>query len=233
MHDPNYQLLVSAARLLELVLDELVFVGGCITGLMITDEGAAGVRATIDVDAIAEITSYAEYDTFSERLRAVGFREDTDEDAPLCRWKHGEITLDVMPLDEKILGFSNRWYGAAMQVADRFPLEPSLQIRVVTPPYFVATKLEAFKGRGRGDYFSSHDLEDLISVVDGRPALLDEIRRAPEDLKAYIAAEMKTLVQDSRFIDALPGHLLPDAISQARVGILLQRLEDLSVNLKR
>jgi hypothetical protein len=85
MHDANYQLLVSAARLLKPLLEELVFVGGCATGLMITDEAAPSVRPTIDVDAIAEITSYVEYVNFSERLRVLGFSEDTEEGAPLCR----------------------------------------------------------------------------------------------------------------------------------------------------
>jgi hypothetical protein len=51
---------------------------------------------------------------FGERLRALGFLEDTSEGAPLCRWVHSGTILDVMPLDEKILGFSNRWYRAAM-----------------------------------------------------------------------------------------------------------------------
>jgi len=161
MDDTNYQLLVSAARLLKPLLDELVFIGGCATGLMITDEAAPSVRPTIDVDAIAEITSYVEYVNFSERLRALGFSEDTEEGAPLCRWKHGEVRLDLMPLDAKILGFSNRWYMAAMQAADPFMLAPTIQIRIVTPPCFVATKLEAFNGRGEGDYFNSRDLEDL------------------------------------------------------------------------
>ena len=133
-----------------------------------------------------------------------------------------------MPLDAKILGFSNRWYMAAMQAADPFMLAPSIQIRIVTPPYFVATKLEAFKGRGEGDYFNSRDLEDIISIVDGRPTLVDELRTAPEDLKAHVAAEIKKLLQDQRFIDALPGYVLPDAISQERIGVLWRRLEDLS-----
>ena len=68
MADPNLRLLKQAAKLLIPVLDELVFVGGCTTGLFITDEGAGDVRPTIDVDAITEITSYADYASFSERL---------------------------------------------------------------------------------------------------------------------------------------------------------------------
>jgi predicted nucleotidyltransferase len=158
MLDANYHLLLAAARLLEPLLDDLVFVGGCATGLMITDEAAPGVRPTVDVDAIAEITSYAEYVNFADRLRAIGFSEDTSEGSPVCRWQHGEVKLDVMPLDEKILGFSNRWYKSAMQASNHVSLESALEIRVVTAPYFLATKLEAFKGRGGGDYFASRDL---------------------------------------------------------------------------
>jgi len=55
--------------------------------------------------------------------------------------------------------------------------------------YFCATKLEAFAGRGKHDYQSSHDLEDLMAVVDGRPKLAGDIRSGPEDVRAYIATE--------------------------------------------
>ena len=73
-------------------------------------------------------------------------------------WVHRRTILDVMPLDEKILGLSNRWYKTAMKSSVRQKLSTSLEIRVVTAPLFIATKLEAFKGRGRGDFFGSHDL---------------------------------------------------------------------------
>jgi hypothetical protein len=182
----------------------------------------------MDVDAIAEITSYAENVRFGERLRDVGFTEDTSDGAPLCRWRQDEVILDVMPLDERILGFSNRWYREAMCAAKVLPLEPSLEIRVITAPFFVATKLEAFKGRGRGDYLASHDLEDVLSVIDGRSELVKEARSAPEDLRAYLALEFSSLLRDRNFIDALPGHLPPDGASQARIPILHERLQALT-----
>jgi hypothetical protein len=53
-----------------------------------TDEGASAPRITIDVDAIAEIISYAEYAKFGDRLRVLGFTEGASEGAPLCRWVH-------------------------------------------------------------------------------------------------------------------------------------------------
>lgn len=83
----NLDLPIEAARLLKPLLGELVFVGGCTTARLITDKGAADVRPTYDVDAIAEISSYAAYAKFSERLRECGFTEDTGKETPICRWQ--------------------------------------------------------------------------------------------------------------------------------------------------
>ena len=228
MANQNLELLKVAAKLLEPVLDELVFVGGCATGLLVSDEAAAEIRPTFDVDAIAEITSYVEYTTFGGRLHELGFTEDASEGGPICRWRHGEIKLDLMPLDEKILGFSNRWYKPAMDSAQEYQIERDMSIRVVTAPYFCATKLEAFRGRGKGDYLSSHDLEDLIAVVDGRPELLDELQSAPEDVRSFIAGAIGQMLKFRQFIDALPGYLLSDSASQARIKQLLARLTQIS-----
>ena len=76
MADPNIQLLVNATRQLLPLLDEMVFVGGSVTGLLITDKGASDVRPTDDVDAITEITTYSDYVALSSRLRDLGFSED-------------------------------------------------------------------------------------------------------------------------------------------------------------
>jgi hypothetical protein len=215
MSKHNLELLVEAARLLKPLLGELVFVGGSTTALLITDKAAAEVRPTYDVDAIAEISSYAAYAYFSERLRQCGFTEDASEGAPICRWRQKKTILDVMPLDEKILGFSNRWYRPALDSALVYELGPDLRVRVVTAVYFCSTKLEAFAGRGKHDYQSSHDLEDLMAVVDGRVELVEEIRAGPEDVRAYIAAKIRKLFATREFLDALPGYLLPDQASQA------------------
>lgn len=228
MPSRNLQLLSDAARLLKPMLEDLVFVGGCVTGLLITDKASAEVRPTYDVDAIAEITSYAEYAVFCERLRKLGFEEDGSEGAPICRWKQAGTVLDVMPLDEKILGFSNRWYKPAMDFAQAHHLEPDLRMRLVTAVYFCATKLEAFRSRGNGDFQSSHDLEDLIAVVDGRSELVNEVRSASPDVRAYIGSEVKEMLDTQTFMDSLPGYLLPDSASQARITLLMQRLQEIA-----
>ena len=158
MADPNRALFESIVRLLAPVLDELVFVGGCTTGLFITDPAAGGIRPTKDVDAIVDVTPYAKYAALSERLRRLGLAEDASPGAPLCRWRRDDLIVDVMPIDERVLGFSNRWYPLAIETAQTFDIAGH-DVRVVTPVLFVATKLEAFHGRGGGDVIASHDLE--------------------------------------------------------------------------
>jgi hypothetical protein len=144
MSKHKLELLTEAAQLLKPLLGDLVFVGGSTTALLVTDKAAAQVRPTYDVDAIAEITSYAAYADFSERLRQCGFSEDTSEGAPICRWRQKKTILDVMPLDAKILGFSNLWYKPALDSAVVHELELGLHARVVSAVYFCAAKLETF-----------------------------------------------------------------------------------------
>ena len=227
VHDPNLQLLVTVARLLEPLLDEIVFVGGSVTGLLITDEASVGIRPTTDVDVIAEVYSYVEYDALSGRLRELGLLEDNREGAPTCRWCHGDSTVDVMPVDEQVLGFANRWYQPAVDSAVRIDLA-EFTLRHITPVYFIATKLEAFHGRGDGDYLASHDLEDVVAVVDGREELVDEVLHAPQDVQGYIREEFAKLLGTEDFVDALPGFLVPDESGQARLQVLQQRLEALA-----
>jgi hypothetical protein len=132
-----------------------------------------------------------------------------------------------MPLDEKVLGFSNTWYRPAMDHAEERELEQGLKIRLVAPVYFCASKLEAFAGRGKNDFQASRDVEDLIVVVDGRTELVGEIRAAAGDVRSYLAKEIKKSISLREFNDALPGHLPPDTASQDRVGAIILRLEEI------
>lgn len=227
MNDPNRSLLERVVRLLEPLLGELVFAGGCATGLLISDAASGEVRVTKDVDTICEVASYGEYVTLSEHLRALGFTEDQSENAPTCRWRHEDLILDVMPTDEGVLGFTNSWFAPAIASAAEMEIA-GLRVRVITSTYFLATKLEAFRRRGNDDYRGSHDLEDVIAVVDGRPEIVDEVRQAPRDVRSYIASEMRRLFDAQQFLDALPGFLRPDSASQGREPLLRERLKSLA-----
>ena len=225
--NPNEALFLTAVERLAPLLDEIAFVGGCATGLLITDPGAAPVRPTLDVDAIVEIASYAELVVLEERLRKLGFQPAHREGAPICRWTHEGLIFDLMPTDATILGFGNRWYRPALRNAGRMRIGDR-EIRLITAPYFLATKLEAFHGRGRRDYRMSHDLEDIVTVIDGRPEIVDEVLQAEPLLLHHLSDTFSTLLADRDFVESLPGHLLPDAISQQRITIVVNRIQQIA-----
>ncbi|MES9813722.1 MAG: hypothetical protein ABW161_12745 [Candidatus Thiodiazotropha sp.] len=223
--NPNLKILTQAVARLGALSNEMVFLGGCATGLLITDKAAPPLRVTKDVDTIVEATTLAAYQRFSEKLRKQGFREDTSDGAPLCRWVADEVTLDVMPTDSRILGFGNRWYESALKHAEVTTLPSGRNIRMVTAPYFLSTKMEAFDGRGRGDYLLSHDIEDMIAVLDGRPEIVNEVQTADQELIENVRARFAQLLSDNRFIAALSGHMPSDQASQARIGLVIDRIE--------
>lgn len=225
--NPNLEIMVQAVTRLDQLCNNLVFIGGCATGLLITDPAAPEVRPTIDVDAIVEVTSLSEYYKLEKELQDRGFKQSMQEDAPICRWVAEEIILDVIPTDPKILGFGNKWHKPAIKNAAPITLENNITVNMVSAPYFLATKMEAFLTRGEGDYYASHDLEDVIAVIDGRPKLIDEIENEGKDLKKYLAEIFETLIKDERFLEAIPGHLPPDEASQARSEIILKRINQI------
>ncbi|EXJ14460.1 hypothetical protein [Imhoffiella purpurea] len=119
----------------------------------------------------------------------------------------GELIVDFMPTDASILGFTNRWYGRALKTSQTYRLDHDLCINLLDPVYFVATKLEAFKGRGNEDLLRSHDLEDILTLVDGRKALGDEIASADRDVSTYIAQEFARLLRHPDFDYAIAGNI--------------------------
>lgn len=226
--NPNIDLLLLAVNQLGDLVNEMVFVGGCATGLLITDVAAPPIRATKDVDAIVQVATKADYYKLSERLREQGFVEDTSEGAPLCRWVTKNVTLDVMPTEAEILGFGNQWYATAMDNSETISLIKNVDIRMVSAPYFLITKLEAFSGRGNGDFQLSHDIEDMIAVMDGRSELTDEVRRSESELVNELAVRFQALLADQQFLDSVPGHMPSDEVSQNRVVKILNTLKTIS-----
>ena len=208
--------------------NEMVFLGGCATGLLITDPAAPAIRVTRDVDAIIEVASRSEYYSLSEKLRILGFKEDTSDGAPLCRWLADSVILDVMPTDAGILGFGNQWFASAMEHSRNIELSDGMKIRIVSAPYFLMTKLEAFEGRGNGDYLMSRDIEDIVAVLDGRPEIRNELRQADPVLAQAIAERCSALLKEARFIDALPGHMPAGESSSGRVSMLLDTVRAIS-----
>jgi predicted nucleotidyltransferase len=224
MPDPNLPLLEDAVHKLAPFLDEIVFVGGVTLGLLITDEAAAPIRGTTDVDVIAEILTYVDYIAFSERLRQANFTEDQEL---TCRWHNGALALDVLALNKEVLGFTNIWYEPALRHASVLTLPSGRSIRVITAPFFLATKMDAFRGRGKVDFQASHDLEDFVAIIEGRENVVQEIAESPQDVRDFLAQAAKALLAEPRFLDVLPGFVLDDG----RVPLIQERLASIATGI--
>lgn len=221
---PNLAKLELVAGALGALREQLVFVGGCAVDLLLTDPAAAPTRITFDVDLVARVEALSGYHALEAQFARLGFKRDMAQDAPICRWRYDNLEVDLMPMDPGILGFANRWYPLAMQTARDVRLPSGVTIRLISAPAFVATKFEAFSDRGRGDLLGSHDLEDIINVVDGRPELVAEITETGSELRQYLAAQCSTLLAMPGFMDALPGLVFPDESLGERVKLLALRL---------
>jgi hypothetical protein len=222
--DPNLPYLRSIADALGELREQVVFVGGAVAGLLVTDPLADPVRATRDVDAVVN-ASRASFHRIEEEVAARGFVRDMDSDV-ICRWVHkaSGVLFDLMPVQPEVLGFTNRWYAYAVETAVLVDLGAGVTIRLVSAVAFVATKLEAFASRGAGDFMSSHDLEDVLNIVDGREELAGELAAAPAELQHAVANAFAPLLANPDFVNVLPGLIA----EPERAGLIMDRLKALT-----
>src|SRR4051794_21787875 len=83
--------------------ERVVFLGGAIAGLMLTDPRVHALRPTDDVDAVAKVPHRRAYYELQDQLKARGFLE-APEGSVLCRFRRDDLVLDIMPTDPAILG---------------------------------------------------------------------------------------------------------------------------------
>lgn len=222
--DPNVQRVEAVAAALGDLREDLILVGGCAVGLLIDAPSAPPARVTFDVDLVAEVAGLPGYHSLERRFERQGFRHDVSAGAPICRWRIGEIMVDLMPTIESVLGFSNRWYPQAFASAVRVALPSGTAINLISAPAFLATKFEAFRTRGGSDPAMSHDLEDIINVVEGRLGIVDDIGRAPQEIREYVAGQFAELQASSDFANLLPGLITNDSLYAERLDIARRRI---------
>ncbi len=201
---------------------DCAFIGGGVLSLLITDPTASAVRVTMDVDVLADASTRVAYRRLDRPLRERGFRHDMSEGAPLCRWVLDGIRVDILPLHRDVLGWGSRWFREAL--AEARPIKVGAQtVRVVTAPFFVALKLEAFENRGQCDVLCSHDFEDIICLFDGRREIVDEISASPTALRLELASRLARCIANPDFESALDGFVQTGPAAESRKAELLRR----------
>jgi hypothetical protein len=120
--NPNLAILEIVASALGPIRDDVVFVGGCAAGLLLTQTRTEAIRPTEDVDLVIRAITTSDYHRFEQRIRMRGFANDLRQGAPICRWVYQQVRVDVMPTNDLALGFSNRWYPYAFESAQAYTL---------------------------------------------------------------------------------------------------------------
>lgn len=133
-----------------------------------------------------------------------------------------------MPLEESVLGFSNRWYARALSARREHRLPSGARLQHIDAPHFLATKLEAFRSRGRGDYLASTDVEDVVVVLDGRPSVEEELAVSSPELRGFVAREIAALLEERHFLEALPTYFTGEAMIEQRARALIERTRSIA-----
>jgi hypothetical protein len=152
----------------------------------------------------------------AEALAALGLGD--------VRWRIAGVNVDLMPTEASVLGFADRWYEAMMKHAVAMESNDGRRVRIVRAPCLIATKLEAVSGRGAGDVLLSRDLGDVVALVDSREERGDGVRSTETPARTFIADAFRTLLDDPSYRGVVPAYLLPDAASQARTPLIMERM---------
>jgi predicted nucleotidyltransferase len=203
-HRTNITRIKAVNNALGNLKDDFVFVGGATVSLY-ADRMAEEVRPTDDIDILVELWSRKDYAILEDKLRQLGFVNDTSAKF-IGRYIIQGVVVDLMPTLEDILGFSNIWYGAGFKAAIEYRIDEFHTVKIFPSPYFIASKIEAFKNRGENDGRTSSDFEDIIFVLENRNSVWDEMNETDSSLKDYLKKEFTTLLQNQYLEEWIDAH---------------------------
>lgn len=204
MEKSNIERLQHVAEGLDDLNEKVTYVGGSVTQLYATDSAATEPRPTMDVDCVVEYFSFKEKIEFEEMLRKKHFEEDKEEGTVICRWLYKGEEIDIMPTDEKYLGFTNRWYKPGIKSREPFSLSNGRIIYIMSALYFVASKLEAITSRGGEDLRGSKDFEDVVYILNYCPDFTERFKKEENvELKSFISQTFATLSSRANIIEEI------------------------------
>lgn len=112
-----------------------------------------------------------------------------------------------MPLSGDILGFTNIWYAEGFKSAIKYDIDENHTVKIFPSPYFIASKIEAFKNRGENDGRTSSDFEDIIFVLENRNSIWEEMGNTNTLLKAYLKKEFANLLKNKYCEEWIDAHI--------------------------
>ncbi|WP_259016267.1 hypothetical protein [Emticicia fluvialis] len=203
----NIERLRIIANALLPIKNKIVFVGGAVVSLYADDLSKEDVRITDDIDVVVEVISRGDYSDIEEQIRSLGFKNDIDSNV-ICRYKFLGITVDIMPNEEGILGFSNKWYIEGVKNSIDFSLDQETSIQIFPVAYFISSKLEALKSVRHGkDYRWNSDFEDIIYIFNNCTKISESILQSDKPVKEFVKFELEKLLRRPNIEEEIIAHL--------------------------
>ena len=202
----NLKVVEKIALALEEINDDVIYVGGAVVSLYVTDEGAEQPRPTKDIDISVQISSYAQMDELREKLAAKKIYPAITEKV-MYRYTYEDVLIDFIPFEATSLGPTNSWLKPGFKKAYTVNVETAT-IKILPVSMFLATKWEAYKNRG-GDPRTSHDFEDIIYVIDNNLDLLEDIAKADKEVQAFLKEMSEEILSHTSLNEIIECHINP------------------------
>jgi predicted nucleotidyltransferase len=201
----NRRVIHKISLALKELNERVVFVGGATVALYINDPAADDVRPTKDVDISFAIAAAGDLESIREELIQKGFIQSTEDDI-VCRFRYGDIKVDVM--STKAVGWApaNPWFSTGFSRREMTDINGQ-KIQILPLPYFLASKFSAYNARGARDPRTSHDFEDIIYVLDNRSDIVEQLAKAPDDVRPYLVGQLQIILEDIDMHEAILGNL--------------------------
>lgn len=217
----NRVIIRKVATALGELNNRVVFVGGAAVSLYVNDPAADDVRPTQDVDISLEITSLTDLEKFREAIVERGFTQ-SHEDQVVCRFRYEDVIVDVMSTQSVGWASSNRWFQPGFKYLETTDID-GISINILSFPYFLATKFEAYYNRGRSDPLTSKDYEDIVYLIDFVENIPDLVRNSPLDVKDFLLKWFDKIRSDDRLQEAILAQLYYET-QEERFEMIMDKL---------
>lgn len=216
----NIAVVAEVAQALQDLKSQMVFVGGAVVSLYTDDPAADEIRPTKDIDMTLNVINFGHWNQTQEKLAELGFYPDPFGQA-ICSYKYKNIPVDIMAAADGPLGPSNSWYKVGFQNLWTAKAKDQV-IKILSAPCYLATKFEAFQNRGK-DYRTSHDIEDIIYIIDNRTTIVQETLQCEGIIHDFIKEQFTEIIEKGMLDEVLVAHIHPLMLEE-RMPLVLDKI---------
>jgi hypothetical protein len=217
----NLKIVEKVALALGELNNEMLYIGGAVVCLYVTDEGAELPRPTKDIDISVKIKTYAQMDRLREKLATKNIYPAPTENV-IYRYCYEDILIDFIPYDETPLGPTNSWLKPGFEKACPVKIGEA-EIKILPVSLFLAAKWETFKSRGNDPRFS-HDFEDIIYIIDNNLNLVDDIKDADKKVQCFLKEMSNEILSHPSCSEIIECHLNPFTLEE-RKNLIIHKLK--------